>query len=87
MDKDTLVDLILFMQDKEVHIYDDMTLLFLKFFQIDEFTQIFGESYFDEDGIDAITLKYDYVVIDLNQCWFIEEEDLKIIREKLKEEN
>ena len=47
MDKDTLVDLILFMQDKEVHIYDDMTLLFLKFFEIDEFTQIFGDSYFD----------------------------------------
>lgn len=85
MEKETLIELILFMQDKEVHIYDDMTLLFLKFFEIDEFTQIFGDSYFDEDGID-ITLKYDYVVIDLNQCWFIEEEDLKIIREKLKEE-
>ena len=85
MEKETLIDLILFMQDKEVHFYEDMTLLFLKFFQIDEFTGIFGDSYFDEDGID-ITLKYDYVVIDLNQCWFIEEEDLKIIKEKVKEE-
>lgn len=83
MDKDTLVDLILFMQDKEVHIYDDMTLLFLSFDELKEFTHIFGESYFDEDG-EKITLKYDYVVIDLNECWFIEEEDLKIIRNKLK---
>lgn len=85
MEKDMLVDFILFLQDKEIHFHDDMTLVFLSFFEIDEFTEIFGESYFDEDGID-ITLKYDYVVIDLNQCWFIEEEDLKIIKEKLKEE-
>jgi len=87
MEKETLVDLILFLKDKEVHINKDMsTLVFLRFFEIDEFTQIFGESWFDEDGLD-ITLKYDYIVIDLNECWFIEKDDLKIIREKLGEDD
>ncbi|MNT65182.1 hypothetical protein D3C72_2031470 [compost metagenome] len=60
-----------------------MTLLFLNYEEIEEFTELMGYSMFDDDGID-VTLKFGYVVIDLNKVWFIDREVLRLIRKKLR---
>lgn len=85
MSNDKILDLILFLKDKEYRIDNDETIVvWLDFTDISEFTEIIGYDEFCE-GEQKVTLLYDSIA--LNLCDFIDgmEEDAEYIVNKLKE--
>lgn len=87
MEKEELIKLLDFLDNTamEIHIEKNgQVLVFMYFFNIDDFTELFGYNYFCEGGVEC-TLGEDYIVVDLQD--FLEDEDLEIIRNRYKEES
>lgn len=87
MTKEKILDLILFLKDKEYRIstIKKEVIVWLDFSDIQEFTEIFGYDDFCEGGTE-VTLLYESIVFDLYDFLYGEdEEDINYIIEKLKQ--
>lgn len=85
MSNDKILDLLLFLKDKEYRIDDDEHIIvWLRFDEIQEFTEIFGYDEFCEGGQD-VTLLYENIAFNLYD--FIDgiEKETEYIIKKLKE--
>lgn len=87
MEKEELIKLLDFLDNTamEIHIKENgQVLVFMHFFNIEDFVKMFDHDYFYEGGVDCV-LCPEYIVVDLQD--FLENEDLEIIRNRYKEES
>lgn len=85
MSNDKILDLILFLKDKEYRIDNDETItVWLNFIDISEFTEIFGYDEFCEGG-QEVTLLYDSIAFNLYEFIDGMGEEAEYIVNKLKE--
>lgn len=87
MTKEQILDLILFLKDKEYTINTNRKeiIVWLDFSDIQEFTEIFGYNDFCE-GEKEVTLLYESIAFDLYDFLYGEdEEDINYIIKKLKQ--
>lgn len=85
MEKEQILDLILFLKDKEYRIEKDKDVtVWINFDDINEFTEIFGYDYFCEGGSE-VTLLFESIAFKLSDFLYGDNEDLEYIIKKLKE--
>lgn len=88
MDKDKILDLILFLKDKEYRIdNNEEIIVWLNFYDIQEFTDIFGYEEFCEGGKDVILLNESIAFNLYDFIDGIDEEDIQFIIKRLEKYN
>lgn len=85
MEKEQLLELILFLKETEYRIEKDKdVLVWIDFDDLKEFTEIFGYEEFCEGGKE-VTLLDDCIVFNLNDFLYGDDEDFEYIIKKLEE--
>lgn len=85
MKTNDILDLLLFLKDKEYDFLNDKIIVWINFSDIKDFTNIFGYDMF-YDGEVNVKLLYDCIAFDLIEFLSgYDEEDIEYIRNKLEE--
>lgn len=86
-----VLDLLLFLKELEFHVYFlnselDKIIVFIPFYQLDEFTEYFPETTFDDGGID-VNLQRECIALDIKDMleMSFEDEEVAYIVKKLKD--